>query len=185
MTSSRKINTNRENARKSTGPSSVAGKQRAAQNARRHGLTGRIETEVVERWFHLIVAGTPFGNIDLPSAPGYREAVLLAEAEARLERIRAVESQGMINLEVAFADPGVRFQMSEEDLAGCDAPIRAFVSQTLALQESRLESQIASVALYARYRRRAEAQRHKALIWWVAALDAEEKTKRSQFASLG
>ena len=37
-TSARKIEANRRNARASTGPRTVAGKARAAQNARRHGL---------------------------------------------------------------------------------------------------------------------------------------------------
>jgi hypothetical protein len=39
MTSSRKISANRANALASTGPKSVRGKVRAAQNAHRHGLT--------------------------------------------------------------------------------------------------------------------------------------------------
>ena len=38
MTSARRIEANRRNARASTGPRTVAGKARAAQNARRHGL---------------------------------------------------------------------------------------------------------------------------------------------------
>ena len=38
MTSARKIEANRRNARASTGPRTGAGKARAAQNARRHGL---------------------------------------------------------------------------------------------------------------------------------------------------
>ena len=39
MTSMRKIETNRRNARASTGPKSEVGKARAAMNARRHGLS--------------------------------------------------------------------------------------------------------------------------------------------------
>jgi hypothetical protein len=38
MTSARKIEANRRNALRSTGPRTAAGKTRAAQNARRHGL---------------------------------------------------------------------------------------------------------------------------------------------------
>lgn len=39
MASSRKIETNRRNAKASTGPRSLAGKKRAARNAYRHGLS--------------------------------------------------------------------------------------------------------------------------------------------------
>jgi len=43
MASERQIAANRKNARKSTGPRTNAGKQRAAKNARRHGLS--IQTD--------------------------------------------------------------------------------------------------------------------------------------------
>ena len=43
MTSARKREANRHNARASTGPKTVAGKTRAAQNARRHGLTVPVD----------------------------------------------------------------------------------------------------------------------------------------------
>jgi hypothetical protein len=39
MTSARKIRANRANAKASTGPRTTHGKSRAAQNARRHGLS--------------------------------------------------------------------------------------------------------------------------------------------------
>ena len=39
MTNERRLQANRANARRSTGPTSAAGKARAAQNARRHGLS--------------------------------------------------------------------------------------------------------------------------------------------------
>jgi hypothetical protein len=39
MTSARKIEANRANAKASTGPRTTRGKTRAAQNARRHGLS--------------------------------------------------------------------------------------------------------------------------------------------------
>ena len=42
MTSERRAKANRANARRSTGPTSAAGKARAAQNARRHGLSQDI-----------------------------------------------------------------------------------------------------------------------------------------------
>jgi hypothetical protein len=41
MSTDRQIDANRSNARKSTGPRSVAGKARAAENSLKHGLVGR------------------------------------------------------------------------------------------------------------------------------------------------
>ena len=46
MISQRKIKTNRANAKASTGPRSALGKSRAAQNARRHGLSVSIFAEL-------------------------------------------------------------------------------------------------------------------------------------------
>lgn len=45
MTSERRVLANRQNAAKSTGPKSDAGKARVAANARRHGLTGSTAGE--------------------------------------------------------------------------------------------------------------------------------------------
>ncbi|MDC3384998.1 hypothetical protein OAW59_01385 [Candidatus Pelagibacter sp.] len=39
MSSTNKINANRQNAKKSTGPKSIAGKKRSSLNAIKHGLT--------------------------------------------------------------------------------------------------------------------------------------------------
>ena len=45
MTSARKIRANRENAKASTGPRTTRGKSKAAQNARRHGLSLSINAD--------------------------------------------------------------------------------------------------------------------------------------------
>ena len=45
MTSARKTRANRENAKASTGPRTTHGKLKAAQNARRHGLSLRINSD--------------------------------------------------------------------------------------------------------------------------------------------
>ena len=45
MTSARKIRANRENAKASTGPRTTRGKSKAAQNARRHGLSLPINAD--------------------------------------------------------------------------------------------------------------------------------------------
>src|SRR5216110_2407859 len=48
MTSCRQIEANRRNARKSTGPTSAAGKQRSRCNAVRHGLTAETVISALE-----------------------------------------------------------------------------------------------------------------------------------------
>ena len=45
MISGRKLNANRMNARASTGPRTTVGKQRAARNALRHGLSSPISSD--------------------------------------------------------------------------------------------------------------------------------------------
>jgi hypothetical protein len=49
MASAAQIETNRRNARNSTGPRSASGKKRASQNAFRHGLTKRISSAEFDR----------------------------------------------------------------------------------------------------------------------------------------
>src|SRR2546430_13281795 len=48
MTSFRQIEANRRNARKSTGPTTAAGKQRSRCNAVRHGLTAETVISALE-----------------------------------------------------------------------------------------------------------------------------------------
>ena len=85
MASERKIAANRANSSRSTGPKSPKGKSRAAQNARRHGLSLPVSLnprllkeaeELAQR-----IAG---GNLD---PGGLKAARLFAEAQIDLERI--------------------------------------------------------------------------------------------------
>lgn len=74
---------NKENAQKSTGPKTAAGRAVSAQNAHTHGATVRPDPQAVAHWLQVIL------NRDLTNddfEPGYatgQAALRLAEAEAR------------------------------------------------------------------------------------------------------
>jgi hypothetical protein len=87
MASNRQIEANRGNAKRSTGPKTVAGKSASSQNARRHGLTaarGAMEKhaerllEAVERLFAQRIQG---------------EEIVAANAQMSLSRIRNVRTE--------------------------------------------------------------------------------------------
>ncbi len=105
MTSARKLEANRRNARASTGPRTAAGKARAAQNARRHGLSLAAlcnpscagEVEVQAR----VIAGADAG----PQRLGLARAIAGAQVDvvrARRARLaiypRALEGDGLARL---------------------------------------------------------------------------------------
>lgn len=86
MASERQIVANRRNARKSTGPRSFSGKQRAGQNSRRHGLSAPIAlgtqfAEQLNRLAHKIAG-------DSRSEITHECARAIAQAELELARIR-------------------------------------------------------------------------------------------------
>ena len=91
MTSPRKIQANRANARTSTGPKTARGRARAAHNARRHGLSLSVfadpalseQVEAVARE----IAGEP-SNDDI-----YQLARTIAEAQIDLQRVRYARHQ--------------------------------------------------------------------------------------------
>ena len=86
MTSQKKIQANRANSKKSTGPGTKHGRARVSQNARRHGLSVSIFADVahsaeIERMANEIVLQSENGEtIEL--------ARRVAEAETDLARIR-------------------------------------------------------------------------------------------------
>ena len=87
MTSARKIRANRANARHSTGPKSGAGRTRAAQNARRHGLRVPVLSDPalsaeVEALTRRIAGNACLELVDL--------ARRIAEAEIDVIRVRRV-----------------------------------------------------------------------------------------------
>jgi hypothetical protein len=97
MASERQIAANRGNARKSTGPRSLAGKRRASSNAYRHGLAAGIqasESNEAERLARKI-AGDSNSPIALAHARSAAEAILDVACARRIkvaliERIAAL-----------------------------------------------------------------------------------------------
>ncbi|GKX33949.1 MAG: hypothetical protein MnENMB40S_15670 [Rhizobiaceae bacterium MnEN-MB40S] len=90
--SRKKIEANRRNARKSTGPKSAAGKKRVSGNAAKHMLNAPPSHELVLKWFRIIM-DDPHAEPD-PKDFGARQraAMLYAVARAQVERTRENEA---------------------------------------------------------------------------------------------
>ena len=87
MTSERKIRANRENARASTGPKTMQGRARAAQNHFRHGLSIPVHSdpawsEEVQALARAIAGRTPM-TISRTSLAGSRKRTSICAAYAR------------------------------------------------------------------------------------------------------
>lgn len=93
MTSSARCRANRENARRSTGPRTAAGKRRSSGNARRHGLAIPIEAipqlDAEAEQLAQVLAG------DRPSEARLQVARRMAEAEVDLRRIRQARHEAI------------------------------------------------------------------------------------------
>lgn len=88
MASARQIASNRENAKKSTGPKTKAGKRKSSRNAFRHGLAIAISSQ--STFTNTINRLTQALSRDAhPNAGIARE---IAEAEVDLLRIRAIRA---------------------------------------------------------------------------------------------
>lgn len=89
MASKRQIEANRANAKRSTGPRTVAGKARASRNARRHGLS-RLDEDDIDRGG---LADTMLVSLAYQSNPAVDQD--LVQTRLRLSHIRDVR-HGML-----------------------------------------------------------------------------------------
>ncbi|OSQ53500.1 hypothetical protein [Marivita geojedonensis] len=172
---------NRVNAQKSTGPRSERGKAVVAQNARRHGVTGRLDPTSVASWLAVILNQPDLQAQDLmPDDDLGVQALILAQAEA-----------GLVRAEQALKD----FESGRErpsDVLTEFKELRDMILDELAVEPCTkrqrrealsLLTRIAKVEveetarggkrhrLLQRYVREARAQRRKALQSWVAVRD--------------
>ena len=91
MTTLRKIQANRANARASTGPKTAPGRARAARNARRHGLSLSVFADPTQSEQVETLAREIAGE---PTSDGiYQLARRVAEAQIDLQRVRCARHQ--------------------------------------------------------------------------------------------
>ena len=96
MTSDRKCSSNRANARNSTGPKSTAGRRRAAQNARKHGLSLPVTSDPLWSQELETAVGELVGDAADPAIR--RLALEVAIAQIDLCRIRLARRQLFVAL---------------------------------------------------------------------------------------
>src|SRR5688572_12448843 len=89
MTSQLKIEANRRNAKRSSGPKSTAGRRQASRNARRHGLNVSISADQFLSEQARDLAQNIAGGSNLPEV--LELAGRVAEAQVDLVRVRKVK----------------------------------------------------------------------------------------------
>ena len=114
MTSLRQIESNRRNALKSTGPKTDSGKQRASQNAVRHGLTAETIITLLEdpddyRAFELAVTA------DYEAETAVERELILRVASLlwRLRRTTSIET-GLFQIQNFLAEPGQQTRSAQD-----------------------------------------------------------------------
>jgi hypothetical protein len=146
MTSARRIAANRENARKSTGPRTQRGKSRASRNAVRHGLAAvnigdSGVSDQVQRLAKAICKdeSDPFR---------YEQAVIIAETQILLGRVRAARIAAIEPARKGSAEASDAAKLEREELRGDVECLTRALPELLNLE---------------RYERRALSRRRRAI----------------------
>ena len=126
MTSQRQRETNRRNARASSGPRTAAGKGRSSQNALRHGLAVPVSQHPA------LVQEATVRAVEIARAVGDRrshaDALILGEAELELSRLRMVQQDLLSRAFAALAETGAAVS------GGRPADLTAIIQELRALE---------------------------------------------------
>lgn len=152
MATDRQIAANRQNAKRSTGPRSRAGKKRSSRNSFRHGLAAAITANaegirLIERLARKI-AGTTTDIVALRCSQG------VAQAEFDLTQVRRIKVALMSRVELTGGTPNVS-SGGEETPGVPTTPPDAIAD---AIREA-----LSELIRFDRYEQRAAARRARAL----------------------
>jgi hypothetical protein len=101
MATEKQIAANRENAKRSTGPKTAAGRSRSSRNAVRHGLSCPLDFAMSEKADAIARILSSVGAND----ERLTSTMEVAHAQVELLRIRRVRAELMAAIDVACCDP--------------------------------------------------------------------------------
>jgi hypothetical protein len=99
MASEKQLKANRENAKRSTGPNTAAGRLKSSRNALRHGLSRSVAADPAA-----LIKARQIAELLVPDGANDMQllaAVEVAHAQAQVLRVAAVRSKLLANLDVA------------------------------------------------------------------------------------
>jgi hypothetical protein len=102
MVSEKQLRANRENAKRSTGPKTAAGRLNSSRNALRHGLSRPVATDPAA-----LIKARQLTELLVPDEADDMQvmaAVEVAHAQAQVLRVATVRSKLFANLDVAAAN---------------------------------------------------------------------------------
>jgi len=167
MTSAARIRANRENARRSTGPRTAAGKQRASANARRHGLAisidGTPEQSAEVEQLARLIAGASANDECLHLA----RKIAAAEVDLkRIQRARHAVEKVMVEDPEAWVDqtvPQFHFRRgTSKDLSQVLIAVRLAQAKATNARSPAFSDWSRTLRLLDRYERRALSRRKAA-----------------------